>query len=130
MREVLQDVYDVPGLVSLMRSVQAREVRVVEVETPTPSPFARSLLFDSVAAFLYEGDSPLAERRAAALTLDATLLSELLGQQGYRGGRELLDPDAVAALARALQRLSDDRRARDAEGVADQLRVLGPLSTA
>ncbi len=130
MRECLQDVFDVPGLVGLMREVEERTVRFVEVETQQPSPFARSLLFGYVAQFLYEGDSPLAERRAAALSLDATLLAELLGQQGYGGLRELLDPDAVAALARDLQRLSEDRRARDAEGVADLLRVLGPLSTA
>jgi ATP-dependent Lhr-like helicase len=130
MRECLQDVFDVPGLVGLMREVEERTVRFIEVETQQPSPFARSLLFGYVAQFLYEGDSPLAERRAAALSLDATLLAELLGQQGYGGLRELLDPDAVAALARDLQRLSEDRRARDAEGVADLLRVLGPLSTA
>ena len=130
MRECLQDVFDVPGLVGLMREVEERTVRFVEVETRQPSPFARSLLFGYVAQFLYEGDSPLAERRAAALSLDQTLLAELLGQQGYGGLRELLDPDAVAALARDLQRLSDDRRARDAEGVADLLRVLGPLTTA
>jgi ATP-dependent Lhr-like helicase len=130
MRECLQDVFDVPGLVGLMREVQERTVRFVEVETQQPSPFARSLLFGYVAQFLYEGDSPLAERRAAALSLDPTLLAELLGQQGYGGLRELLDPDAIASLARDLQRLSDDRRARDVEGVADLLRVLGPLSTA
>jgi ATP-dependent Lhr-like helicase len=130
MRECLQDVFDVPGLVGLMREVEERTVRFVEVETQQPSPFARSLLFGYVAQFLYEGDSPLAERRAAALSLDATLLAELLGQQGYGGLRELLDPDAVAALARDLQRRSEDRRARDTEGVADLLRVLGPLSTA
>jgi ATP-dependent Lhr-like helicase len=115
MRECLQDVFDVPGLVGLMREVEERTVRFVEVETQQPSPFARSLLFGYVAQFLYEGDSPLAE---------------LLGQQGYGGLRELLDPDAVAALARDLQRRSEDRRARDTEGVADLLRVLGPLSTA
>ena len=82
-----------------MREVEERTVRFVEVETQQPSPFARSLLFGYVAQFLYEGDSPLAERRAAALSLDSTLLAELLGQQGYGGLRELLDPDAVAALA-------------------------------
>ncbi len=130
MRECLQDVFDVPGLVGLMREVQERSVRFVEVETQQPSPFARSLLFGYVAQFLYEGDSPLAERRAQALSLDATLLAELLGQQGYGGLRELLDPDAIASLARDLQRMSEDRRARDVEGVADLLRVLGPLSTA
>jgi ATP-dependent Lhr-like helicase len=130
MRECLQDVFDVPGLVQLMRDVEARTVRFVEVETQQPSPFARSLLFGYVAQFLYEGDSPLAERRAQALSLDATLLAELLGQQGYGALRELLDAEAIAALERDLQRLSDDRQARDVEGVADLLRVLGPLTTA
>ncbi len=130
MRECLQDVFDVPGLVGLMREVQERTVRFVEVETAQPSPFARSLLFGYVAQFLYEGDSPLAERRATALSLDQTLLAELLGQQGYGGLRELLDPTAIASLAADLQRVSEDRRARDVEGVADLLRVLGPLSTA
>ena len=130
MRECLQDVFDVPGLVRLMRDVEERSVRFVEVETPQPSPFARSLLFGYVAQFLYEGDSPLAERRAQALSLDQTLLAELLGQQGYGGLRELLDPHAIASLAADLQRLSDERRASDVEGVADLLRVLGPLSTA
>ena len=126
MREVLQDVYDVPGLVALMRSVQAREVRVVEVETSTPSPFARSLLFGYVAAYLYEGDSPLAERRAAALTLDSSLLAELLGQAELR---DLLDADSLAQVEAELQRLVPDRHARDAEGAADLLRLLGPLTT-
>ena len=127
MREVLQDVFDVPGLVRLMRDLESRAVRIVEVETTEPSPFARSLLFGYVGAFIYEGDSPLAERRAAALSLDSTLLAELLGQAELR---ELLDPDALAQVERDLQRLSEDRRARDAEGAADLLRILGPLSTA
>ncbi|KRV51482.1 DEAD/DEAH box helicase [Wenjunlia vitaminophila] len=126
-RECLQDVFDVPGLVELMRDVQARRVRLVEVTTPEPSPFARSLLFGYVAQFLYEGDSPLAERRAAALSLDSRLLGELLGQAELR---ELLDPEALEELERELQRLTDDRRVRDAEGVADLLRLLGPLTTA
>ena len=88
-------------------------MRIVEVETTEPSPFARSLLFGYVGAFIYEGDSPLAERRAAALSLDSTLLAELLGQAELR---ELLDPDALAQVERDLQRLSEDRHARDAEG--------------
>jgi ATP-dependent helicase Lhr and Lhr-like helicase len=129
MRECLQDVFDVPGLVRLMRDVEERRVQLVEVETSQPSPFARSLLFGYVAQFLYEGDSPLAERRAAALSLDSTLLAELLGQQGFGALRELLDPQTVVSLESDLQRLSDDRRVRDREGVADLLRVLGPLST-
>ena len=92
MREVLQDVFDVPGLVGIMRDVEERRVRFVEVETPAPSPFARSLLFGYVAAFMYEGDSPLAERRAQALALDTGLLAELLGQAELR---ELLDAAAL-----------------------------------
>ncbi|MDP9395494.1 MAG: ATP-dependent helicase [Actinomycetota bacterium] len=127
MRECLQDVFDVPGLVALLRDIETRRVRFVEVETAAPSPFARSLLFGYVAQFLYEGDSPLAERRAQALSLDASLLAELLGQAELR---ELLDIDAVVSLERDLQWLSPDRRARDVEGVADLLRVLGPVTTA
>ena len=110
-----------------MRDVAARKVRVVEVETPSPSPFARSLLFGYVGMFLYEADAPLAERRAAALSLDSTLLAELLGSEAIR---ELLDPEVVAEVERSLQRLAPDRHARDAEGAADLLRFLGPLSTA
>ena len=126
-RECLQDVYDVPALLQMMRDLSSRKIRVVEVSTTQPSPFARSLLFGYVAAFMYEGDSPVAERRAAALSLDQGLLAELLGRAELR---ELLDPDVLAELELELQRLAPDRRARDAEGVADLLRLLGPLSTA
>src|SRR5208283_2688009 len=96
-------------------------------ETTQPSPFAASLLFGYVGAFMYEGDTPLAERRAAALSLDTTLLAELLGRVELR---ELLDPEVIAATGRQLQHLSDDRAARDAEAVADLLRLLGPLTEA
>jgi ATP-dependent helicase Lhr and Lhr-like helicase len=123
-REVLQDVYDVPALVGLMKDVGSRRVRLVDVATHQPSPFARSLLFGYVAAFMYEGDSPVAERRAAALSLDQGLLAELLGRAELR---ELLDPDVLAEVEAELQRLVPDRQARDAEGVADLLRLLGPL---
>ena len=124
-RECLQDVYDVPAVVDLMARIAQRRVRVLEAETAKPSPFAASLLFGYVGAFMYEGDSPLAERRAAALSLDSTLLAELLGRVELR---ELLDPEVVAATGRQLQHLSDDRVARDAEAVADLLRLLGPLT--
>ncbi|MGW3507650.1 ATP-dependent helicase [Streptomyces sp. NPDC000994] len=126
-RECLQDVFDVPGLVELMGDVESRRVRLVEVTTPEPSPFARSLLFGYVAQFLYEGDSPLAERRAAALSLDSRLLAELLGQAELR---ELLDAEVLVELERELQWLAEDRRVKDVEGVADVLRLLGPLSEA
>ncbi|WP_086794530.1 ATP-dependent helicase [Streptomyces thermovulgaris] len=126
-RECLQDVFDVPGLVELMGDIESRRVRLVEVTTPEPSPFARSLLFGYVAQFLYEGDSPLAERRAAALSLDSRLLAELLGQAELR---ELLDAEVLAELERELQWLTEDRRVKDVEGVADVLRLLGPLTDA
>ncbi|XVQ88332.1 Lhr family helicase [Microbispora siamensis] len=122
MRECLQDVFDVPGLVELMRDVAARRVRVVEVETSQASPFAASLLFNYIGAFMYEGDAPLAERRAQALALDTALLAELMGQADLR---ELLDPDVVAETERELARL--DRPLRDAEDLADLLRSHGPL---
>ncbi len=127
LRECVQDVYDVPGLVELMSQVASRRVRVVEVETPSPSPFARSLLFGYIGMFLYEADAPLAERRSAALSLDPTLLAELLGSEALR---ELLDPEVVAEVERQLQRLAPERRAKDAESAVDLLRFLGDLSTA
>jgi ATP-dependent Lhr-like helicase len=126
-REVLQDVYDLPALNELTNEIATRKVRLVEVETEVPSPFARTLLFGYVAAFMYEGDSPLAERRAAALSLDPTLLAELLGRAELR---ELLDQRVIEDLAAELQRLAPDRKAKDAEGLVDLLRLLGPLSTA
>ena len=126
MRECLQDVYDVPGLTELMKQVAARKVRVVEVETPTPSPFARSLLFGYIGMFLYETDAPLAERRSAALSLDSTLLAELLGSEAMR---DLLDPDVVREVELQLQRLDESRHAYDVESTMDLLRFLGDLST-
>lgn len=125
MRECLQDVFDVPGLVRLMRDISTRRVRLVEVETSQASPFAASLLFNYVGAFMYEGDAPLAERRAQALALDTSLLAELLGQADLR---ELLDPDVIADTERELARL--DRPLRDAEDLADLLRSHGPLVAA
>ncbi len=127
MRECVQDVYDLPGLRELMADVAGRKVKIVEVTTVTPSPFARSLLFGYVGMFLYELDAPLAERRAAALSLDSTLLAELLGAEAMR---ELLDPDVLAEVEAALQRLVPGRDARDMEGTADLLRFLGDLTTA
>ncbi len=124
LREVLQDVYDLPSLRKLATAIADRRVRLVETEPGQPSPYARDLLFGYVGAFMYEGDSPLAERRAAALSVDPALLGELLGTVELR---ELLDPDVIAQFEREAQRLEPDRRARGLEGVADLLRMLGPL---
>jgi ATP-dependent Lhr-like helicase len=126
-RECVQDVFDVPALTGLMRDLASRKIRLVEVETPAPSPFGRSLLFRYVGAFMYEGDSPLAERRAQALALDSSLLAELLGQADLR---ELLDPAVVEQTQAELQRLAPGRACRDLEAVADLLRTIGPLSAA
>ena len=124
-RECLRDVFDVPALTGLLRDIAARRVRIVEVETSTPSPFGKSLLFRYVGAFMYDGDAPLAERRAQALSLDSALLAELLGQEGLR---ELLDPAVIAEVEQDLQHLSPSRRCRDLEDVADLLRTAGPLT--
>jgi len=126
-REVLQDVYDLPALKDLAGRIASRAVQMVEVTTPAPSPFAQSILFGYVAQFIYEGDSPLAERRAAALSLDPALLAELLGAEELR---ELLDPEVIARVEAELQRTAPDRRVRGAEGLADLLRIVGPLSVA
>jgi ATP-dependent helicase Lhr and Lhr-like helicase len=126
-RECLQDVFDVPALTQLLRDIASRKVRVVEVETATPSPFGKSLLFRYIGAFMYEGDAPLAERRAQALTLDPELLAELLGSEGLR---ELLDPQVIAETERDLQKLSPERQCRTLENVADLLRTHGPLTAA
>jgi ATP-dependent helicase Lhr and Lhr-like helicase len=126
MRECLQDVFDVPGLVGLMRDLGSRAVKLVEVETPSASPFARSLLFGYVGVFLYEGDAPLAERRAQALSLDSALLAELLGATDLR---ELLDADAIGEVEAEIARLAPERQARGPDGVHDLLRGVGDLTT-
>ena len=126
-RECLSDVFDLPALRDILGGVARREIAIHGVETVRASPFASSLLFDYVAAYMYDGDTPLAERRAGALTLDRDLLRELLGQEELR---ELLDPDALSELELRLQALADDRRATTLDGVHDLLRRLGDLSTA
>ncbi len=125
MRECLQDVFDLPGLAELMAAVGRREVRVVEVDTLFPSPFASSLQFGYVAAFMYEGDAPLAERRAQALSLDRSILAELLGREELR---DLIDQAALAELELELQLLTPERKARGPDGLHDALRLLGDLS--
>ena len=124
LREVLQDVYDLPSLRRLATSIADRSIRLVETQPGQPSPYARDLLFGYVGAFMYEGDSPLAERRAAALSVDPALLGELLGTVELR---ELLDPAVIAQFEREAQRLDPERRVRGLEGVADLLRMLGPM---
>ncbi|MDK4334248.1 DEAD/DEAH box helicase [Corynebacterium accolens] len=123
-RECVQDVYDVPALQEVMRDLGHRRVRIAEVTTDQPSPFASSLLFNYTGAFMYEGDSPLAEKRAAALALDPALLAKLLGTVELR---ELLDPAIIDEVHAQLQRTAPSRRARTTEEVADLLRVLGPI---
>ncbi len=124
-RECLKDVLDVPGLEGLLRGLHSREISLVEVETPTASPFASSLLFDYVATYMYEGDTPNAERRAAALSLDRDLLRELLGQEELR---ELIDPGALERVEQDLQCRSEITRATSRDGLHDVLRRVGDLT--
>ena len=124
-RECVNDVFDLPALVELMGDLRSRRVRVVAVDTAQASPFAQSLLFSWIAVYMYEGDAPLAERRAAALALDRDLLRDLLGAEELR---ELLDAGVIADVELELQRLAAGRQARDADEAHDLLRVLGPLT--
>ena len=124
-REVLRDVLDLPGLHDLLTKLHRRELSLVEVETQTASPFASSLLFDYVATYMYEGDQPNAERRAAALALDRELLRELLGQEELR---ELIDPGALETVEADLQRLSERTRADSVDALHDVLRRVGDLT--
>ncbi len=124
-RECLKDVLDVPGLEALLRGMHTREIALVEVETQTASPFASSLLFDYVATYMYEGDTPNAERRAAALSLDRDLLRELLGQEELR---ELLDPSALQRVEDDLQHRSEITRATGRDSLHDVLRHVGDLN--
>jgi ATP-dependent Lhr-like helicase len=126
-RECLKDVLDLPGLQELLRGLSTREISLVEVETQTASPFASSLLFDYVATYMYEGDTPSAERRAAALSLDRDLLRELLGQEELR---ELIDPAALQRVEDDLQHRSEMTRATGRDGLHDVLRRVGDLNRA
>ncbi|MFZ4720287.1 MAG: Lhr family helicase, partial [Ilumatobacteraceae bacterium] len=124
-RECLQDVFDLPALREVLTQLRNRTVRVVTVDTAKASPFAQSLLFNWIAAYMYEGDAPIAERRAAALALDRDLLRDLLGAEELR---ELLDPGALADIELELQLLADGRRARTADELHDVLRRIGDLA--
>ena len=124
-REVMSDHFDMPALTTFLRAIRSREIRVVAVDTERASPFASSLLFAYVADFMYEGDQPLAERRAQALTLDRDLLAELLGSEDLR---ELLDPQAIAAVELELQGLLPERFPRDVDEAHDLLARLGDLN--
>ncbi len=124
-RECLRDVLDIPSLREILTDLQSRKLSLVEVETPTASPFASSLLFDYVATYMYEGDTPNAERRAAALSLDRDLLRELLGQEELR---ELIDPEALVEVEAQLQHRTEAGRAGDRDALQQLLRNLGDLT--
>ena len=126
-RECLRDVFDMPALIETLRAIEQRQLRVHVVETRKPSPFAASLLFSYVANFLYDGDAPLAERRAQALTIDQDQLRELLGEADLR---ELLDADAIAEVEEMAQCLVETHRARSADGIHDLCLRLGDLTRA
>ena len=123
-REILQDHFDVPALKEVLTDIAQRRTNVVELDLPAASPFASSLTFDFIASFMYDYDAPVAERRAAALSLDRSLLADLLGEPEFR---DLLDATAIDDVERDLQRLTDDRAARSADAIHDLLLHLGPL---
>ena len=125
-RECLRDVFDIPSLVDTLRRIEAREIRTATVDSTIPSPFAASLLFGYVANYIYDGDAPLAERRAQALAIDQAQLRELLGEAELR---ELLDADALEEIERQLQNLDPEHHARSIDGVHDLLLRLGDLTT-
>jgi ATP-dependent Lhr-like helicase len=124
-RECLRDVFDMPALIETLRAIEQRQLRVHVVETRKPSPFASSLLFSYVANYIYDGDAPLAERRAQALTIDQDQLRELLGEADLR---ELLDAEAITEVEEIAQCLTDTHRARSADGMHDLCLRLGDLS--
>ncbi|MGB6131986.1 MAG: crosslink repair DNA glycosylase YcaQ family protein, partial [Acidobacteriaceae bacterium] len=126
-RECLRDVFDMPALLDVLRSIQQREIQVHVVDTQKPSPFAASLLFGYVGNYIYEGDAPLAERRAAALSIDQSQLRELLGDADLR---ELLDPIAISDVEARLQMLGEGQRAHSPDSFHDLLLRLGDLSRA
>jgi ATP-dependent Lhr-like helicase len=126
-RELLRDVYDIPGLIELLREIQKRSIRVVTVNTRTPSPFAASLMFGYVGNFIYDGDAPLAERRAQALSIDQSQLRELLGENELR---DLLDAEIIDDVESHLQYLAPERHVKSVDALHDLLRNLGDLSEA
>ncbi|MGH9588705.1 MAG: Lhr family helicase [Acidobacteriaceae bacterium] len=126
-RECVRDVFDMPALLEVLRSVEKHEISIHVADSRKPSPFAASLLFGYVANYIYEGDAPLAERRAQALSIDQEQLQELLGEADLR---ELLDVDAIAEVERQLQALGEMQRVRSADGIHDILLRLGDLSRA
>ncbi|HZO15243.1 MAG TPA: helicase-related protein, partial [Polyangiaceae bacterium] len=124
-REVLRDHFDMPALVDLLRRVSKRTLRVATIDSTTPSPFAASLLFSYVANYIYDGDAPLAERRAQALSVDQGQLRELLGDAELR---ELLDPAALDTIEQQLQHLEESRRVKSSDGIHDLLLRIGDLT--
>ncbi|HUK33455.1 MAG TPA: hypothetical protein VLV86_06080 [Vicinamibacterales bacterium] len=126
-RECLRDYFDMPGLVSTLADIRSRKVRLATVNSDHPSPFAASLLFSYVASFIYDGDAPLAERRAQALSVDQAQLREIIGDAELR---ELLDADAIDAIERELQRRDPRFHAKSADAVHDMLLAIGDLARA
>jgi ATP-dependent Lhr-like helicase len=124
-RECMRDVFDMPALLETLRAIRQRNVRVHVTDTRTPSPFASSLLFSYVANYIYDGDAPLAERRAQALSIDQEQLRDLLGDADLR---ELLDADAISEVEEQLQGLLETQRVRSADGIHDLLLRIGDLS--
>ncbi len=126
-RECMRDVFDMPALVETLDAIRNGTLRVHVADTRTPSPFASSVLFSYVANYIYDGDAPLAERRAQALSIDQEQLRDLLGDTGLR---ELLDAESIGNVEEQLQGLRETQRVRSADGIHDLLLRIGDLSRA
>src|SRR5205085_10065842 len=126
-RECLRDFFDMPALIATLADLRSRKLRLATVDSETPSPFASSLLFTYVASFIYDGDAPLAERRAQALAVDQSQLRELLGDAELR---DLLDAESMDAIELQLQRLDPHFQVKSADGIHDMLLSLGHLTEA
>jgi ATP-dependent Lhr-like helicase len=123
-RECIRDIFDLPALTDILRRIERGAIRVTTLDSAKPSPFAASLLFGYVANYIYDGDAPLAERRAQALSIDQSQLQDLLGDADYR---ELLDPSVLEQVEEQLQLIGEEYAARHADAVHDLLLRLGDL---
>jgi len=124
-RECVRDIFDLPAATTILREIQRGKIRVTTLDSERPSPFASTLLFSYIANYIYDGDAPLAERRAQALAIDPSQLEEILGSTDLR---ELLDREALLEVEQQLQALDPDYQARHPDALHDLLLRLGDLT--
>ena len=124
-REVLQDAFDMEGLRQVLAEIAAGNIRIHTVHTDVPSPFAASLQFGFVMDWLYGDDTPRAEQRAALLSIDRSLLDEVMGGEGSDDiTREAIEQTLAERRGTAI-----GRRARTEDELAHFLDRAGDLTT-